>query len=129
MPVRAPIKWKLIIASDGPWSGEVYHSRAGTDRHRFRSVVEFCAAILETTQWPLPTGGETSAGRPSGARAQGHDGSTRRPANKFVVAADEPWHGDVYATTSTCGGPRTFTCFDDFMRAVADVSGWSVPGR
>jgi hypothetical protein len=127
--VRTPIRWKVIIASDGPWSGEMYHSRAGTDRHRFGSVVEFCGAVLKTTQWSLPTSGETAGGDPAGSTAGGRGGGVRRPATKIVVAADHPWRGDVYATTSTGSGPQTFTGFEEFIRAVVDVAGWRVRER
>lgn len=129
MPASAPTRWKVIIASDGPWSGEIYQSRAGTDRCEFGSVVELCRALLATTGWSLPTEDGPTVGHPlvSGSRALG--GSPRRTATKFIVAADEPWQGSVYATTSTGSGRRSFTGFGELVRAVMEVSGWSLPGR
>lgn len=125
-----PARWKVIIATDGPWSGEMYQSRSGAQRCQFGSVVELCTAFVATTGWPLlaeQTGGAVSGPTP-GRPATAGEGSTQQAATKVIVAADEPWRGAVYAT-SKGRGRLSFNGFEEFLRAVKDVTGWSIAAR
>lgn len=119
---RRPSRWKIIIAPDGPWRGEMYPSRAGTDRRGFTSVVDLCSALLATTGWALPPPQRTdrSATAPSARPTVG------RPATKIIVVADEPWRGAVYATTTTGSGRLEFDGVEQFVRAVEGIAGWAM---
>ena len=119
---RQPARWKIIIAPHGPWRGEMYPSRAGTDRRQFASAVDLCTAFLATTGWALPhrRPDDQTAGR-LGARH-----TADRPPSKIVVVADEPWQGALYTTTGSGPGRLEFDGFEQFFRAVVDTAGWSV---
>jgi len=121
MSAPPPVAWKVIVATDGPWTGELYSTRAGRGRVGFTSVESFCAAMMLVTDWPLrPDSGDTTAPPVHGARP-------RRPAQphtrKFIVAASRPWIGELYRTRPGLGHLH-FGTFEQFLRAVMDITGW-----
>lgn len=61
---RPPIRWKVVVAADEPWRGEVYETRAGRRREAFDGPAEFLDALMRLTGWDRPNCREVS-------RAQG----------------------------------------------------------
>jgi hypothetical protein len=111
--------WKLIVAAEKPWTGEIYHTRPGHRRPRFTTPETFCLALLEITAWPLPTTESTLRQRQSTRPSRvGEAGKT-----KFVVSAHAPWTGEVYRTRPGLGR-LSFATFEECVRAVTGVTGW-----
>lgn len=52
---RRPTRWKLVVAADEPWSGEIYETRAGRRRESFDGPAEFIEALMRLTDWEWPT--------------------------------------------------------------------------
>lgn len=129
-PIR--VAWKLIVAAEAPWTGEVYSTRPGRDRSRFSTVETFCAALLTITGWPLHAhtdgantsslGHRPSAARPSRSRVGRAESALTR---KFIVAADQPWIGEMYRTRPGLGHLQ-FGTFEEFLLAVLHITGWSL---
>jgi hypothetical protein len=126
-----PVTWKLIVAVDAPWAGELYSTRPGRDRVGFTSVESFCAAMLTVTDWPLRAQADAAdaapvcRAAPSRSRARRDD---TRHTRKFIVAATEPWTGEMYRTRPGLGHLH-FGTFEQFLRAVMDITGWSLGHR
>ncbi|MDN4517146.1 hypothetical protein QYF68_04815 [Mycolicibacterium austroafricanum] len=122
---------KLIVAADAPWSGELYSTRPGRDRVGFTSVESFCAAVLAVTGWPLGAQADPADAAPLG-RAASRRPKLRRDqksaARKFIVTASRPWTGEMYRTTPGMGHLH-FGTFEQFLRAVMDLTGWSLDHR
>lgn len=132
MPARpAPVTWKLIVAVDAPWTGQMYSTRPGRDRIAFDSVESFCAAMLSLTDWPLQARSD-GAGAPHRAPGTRRRTVARRgeqaQTRKFIVAADRPWTGELYRTRPGLGHLH-FGTFEQFLRAVMDITGWSLECR
>jgi hypothetical protein len=132
MTITEPVNtttWKLIVAAEAPWTGEVYHTRPGNHRHHFDSIESFCAGFLAVTGWPL----HALSAEPTGAPHPPNRHSLRpkllreNPSgkHKFIVAAEQPWIGQVYRTRPGLGRLH-FTTFEDFLRSVVTLTGWSV---
>jgi hypothetical protein len=130
------VAWKLIVAADAPWLGEIYHTRPGNQRHRFDSVEAFCGALLAVTGWPLHalTSEPAGSARPPAAgdlRATGHQLKSKllrgnsSGKHKFIVAADSPWVGEMYLTRPGLGRLQ-FTTFEGFLRSVVTMTGWTM---
>ncbi|MGE2836052.1 hypothetical protein [Mycobacterium sp. SMC-4] len=122
---------KLIVAADAPWSGELYCTRPGRERIGFSSVESFCAAVLAVTGWPLRAQADPAEAehadraaprRPRVRRDQ------RSAARKFIVTASRSWTGEIYRTTPGMGHLH-FGTFEQFLRAVMDITGWSLDHR
>lgn len=47
------IRWKLIMAADEPWQGEVYPTRPSGKRLKFSSIEELVVAIAEQSGWRI----------------------------------------------------------------------------
>ncbi|MGV9797118.1 hypothetical protein ACWDTP_03535 [Mycobacterium sp. NPDC003449] len=117
---------KLIVAAESPWGGEMYRTQPGIHRLYFGSVETFCSAFLALTGWPLH-----SPPRDTEPERPGRDCVRRRPRRrpdtkqKFIVAASAPWYGEIYPTRP--GLKRFgFTTFEEFLRGVLDITGWSL---
>jgi hypothetical protein len=124
------VAWKLIVAADAPWTGELYPTRPGRDRVDFTSVESFCAALLAVTEWPLPAQSDPTDASSLAARRRM---PRRRPdeqssARKFIVTASRPWTGEMYRTRPGLGHLH-FGTFEQFLRAVMDITGWSLDHR
>jgi hypothetical protein len=133
-PKSLPVAWKLIVATDGPWLGEIYDTRPGHRRRGFGSVETFCSALLAVTGWSLQLPGAVDDAAPEGRVAGRSPAGGRRlrsglphesylSKGKFIVAADVPWTGEIYRTRPGLRHFR-FASFDDFLRAVLEVTGW-----
>lgn len=125
-PEGPSITWKLIVAAEAPWVGEIYHTRPGNQRHRFNSVEEFCGALLEVTGWPLDMSAPPSTRHsyPHGHRLRsGLVGESASAKRKFIVAAHAAWMGEIYRTRP---GLRRFpfATFEEFLLAVLSITGW-----
>lgn len=48
---RVKMRWKLIVAAQGPWQGNVYETRAGNRREEFDGPGEFLHAVARLTGW------------------------------------------------------------------------------
>ncbi|WP_197379320.1 hypothetical protein [Mycolicibacterium mengxianglii] len=131
-PKSSAVAWKLVVAVEGPWVGEIYRTRPGRDRHQFTNMESFCVALLSVTGWTLDVcspaaaaGSAATAGGDDGARA----GNRRRASDtisargKFIVAADEPWGGEMYRTRPGLGRFH-FTSFEQMLRSVVGITGW-----
>ncbi|MDL9948495.1 hypothetical protein QSJ19_23505 [Gordonia sp. ABSL11-1] len=123
------------MAADGPWSGELYHTRPGHGRHGFDDLQSFCEAFLGATGWQIevspPSGPDRNSGTDKQAAAcqrsfQRTRCSTDIPTrSKFIIAADEQWRGEIYRTRP--GLPHLgFESFEQFVLAVVRVSGWQL---
>jgi hypothetical protein len=129
-PVKnPPAAWKLIVAAEAPWVGEVYHSRPGHSRQRFTTPETFCTAVLGVTDWsltPASTRGSTSSGTGRHHRPRSIPLSqTPSTTGKFIVAADVPWGGEIYRTRPGLGRFR-FSTFEEFLRAVLSITAWPI---
>lgn len=117
---------KVIVATEAPWTGEIYHTRPGNHRHRFDSIESFCAGFLAVTGWPLHSLSPEAATHPSSR----HILSTKclrenlTGSSKFIVASDAPWTGQVYRTRPGLGRLH-FSTFESFLRSVVILTGWS----
>ncbi|MDV3125350.1 hypothetical protein M1247_10540 [Mycobacterium sp. 21AC1] len=119
--------WKLIVAAEAPWTGELYLTRPGHQRLPFNTVETFCSAVLAVTAWPLHAASAAGAGQPP-QNARPRVGRCReKPSTKrkFIVAADEPWAGHLYRTRPGLGH-LPFATFEQFLRAVLDITGWAL---
>lgn len=122
--------WKLIVATEAPWTGELYHARLGHQRLKFNTVESFCSAVLATTGWPLhvSSGGGAEQPPPTITRQRRSGRSEMLSCKrKFIVAAQEPWAGHVYRTQPGLGHLH-FATFEQFLRAVLDITSWSLDG-
>ncbi|WP_156448274.1 hypothetical protein [Mycobacterium sp. NAZ190054] len=118
--------WKLIVAAEAPWTGELYTTRPGRDRVAFTSVESFCAALLAVTDWPLRAQSDAADAAPvHRARRPRPRRDTQSHTRKFIVAANRPWIGEVYRTRPGMGHLH-FGTFEQFLRAVLDITGWSL---
>lgn len=138
-PAKRPLlQWKLIIAADTVWNGEIYHTRPGHQRSSFCSIEAFCRAVMEVTGWPLDVAldrhGSPAQDARARVRAQGRGprlsladpqpGSC--PAGrKIVLAADNPWSGELYLTRPGLARIR-FTSFEEFLVGVMQITGWPI---
>lgn len=125
-----PVTRKLIVAADGPWTGELYSTRPGRGRVGFASAESFCAALLVVTDWPLlpqSNGAEVSPLSRATARRRGPRPRCAEQSHtrKFIVAASRPWSGEMYRTRPGLGHLH-FGTFEQFLRAVMDITGWSL---
>ncbi|WP_133119109.1 hypothetical protein [Mycolicibacterium agri] len=114
--------WKVIVATDGAWTGELYSSRPGRGRIGFTSVESFCAAMMVVTDWPLGPVGDATAPPVQSARPRPN---ARAHTRKFIVAASGSWIGELYRTRPGLGHLH-FGTFEQFLRAVMDITGWSL---
>lgn len=124
------VAWKLVIAAETPWTGELYLTRPGRQRLEFSTVETFCSAVLAITGWPLhaPSAAGTDQPpqqtRPQSRRCREKPSAKR----KFIVAAEEPWTGHLYRTRPGLGHLH-FATFEQFLRAVLDITGWTLDNR
>lgn len=130
MAKRPAPMWKLIVAAESPWSGEMYRTQPGIERLDFGSVETFCGAFLAVTGWGLHTAPHDTAHHgPAHVATRGRCRPATRaehvPKQKFIIAATAPWYGEVYPTRP---GLRRFgfTTFEEFLRGVLDITGWSL---
>lgn len=118
---------KLIVATEAPWTGEVYHTRPGNHRHGFDSIESFCAEFLAVTGWPLHSLSSEAETHPTSRHNLSpkllRDNTSGR--NKFIVATEAPWTGQVYRTRPGLGRLH-FTTFEGFLRSVVTLTGWTV---
>ncbi|CAN5696215.1 hypothetical protein BH09ACT8_BH09ACT8_32830 [soil metagenome] len=131
------MEWKLVIAADAPWTGEIYRTHPGRQRLRFSTVETFCGALLAVTGWPLqaPSGDlsdHSTTRRRASANRRNDRRSGSRPASenlswtrKLIVAADQPWVGEMYRTRPGLGH-FPFGTFEEFLRAVLDITDWTL---
>jgi hypothetical protein len=127
----SPVLWKLIVAAEAPWAGEIYHTRPGNHRVRFDSVESFCGAVLEVTGWSLDLPAAASdrrQARPARKSRSHLFRETHTAARKFIIAADAPWSGEMYRTQPGLGHIH-FTSFETMLRTVLDVTGWPLESR
>lgn len=127
---RPRVRWKLVIAAETVWNGEVYHTRSGHERASFCSVEAFCRTVMEVTGWPLDLAGDSHSSPALHARAQGRGPrlslSDPRPnSRKIVLAADDPWCGELYLTRPGLARIR-FTSFEELLVGVMQITGWSI---
>ncbi|WP_228001334.1 hypothetical protein [Nocardia australiensis] len=47
-------QWKLVVAANEQWQGEIYETRAGRRREAFNGPIEFLDAVRRLTGWELP---------------------------------------------------------------------------
>ena len=127
--------WKLIVAADAPWRGEIYHTRPGHQRLPFSSVETFCSALLAVTGWPLKMSTPEAVDTPAASNqvTRNRFGSKLRHEiqtgkGKFIVAADAAWTGEIYRTRPGLGRVH-FMTFEEFLRAVLGVTGWQLEQR
>ena len=132
--------WKLVVAAEAPWNGEMYHTHPGRQRLHFSTVETFCGALLAATGWPIQaaspdltdhstTRDGTAGGRRNGRRSRPRPTSENSSAKrKFIIAADEPWTGDIYRTRPGLGHFH-FGTFEGFLRAVLNITDWTLEGR
>ena len=127
LPLKsAPVAWKLIVAAESPWNGEIYTTRGGRRHLEFSTVETFGAALLAITGWPLERDGGLRRGGSAARRPRpGVRCEYPSPTGKFVIAADRPWSGEVYRTRPGLGR-LPFDTFGDFLRAVLAITGWSL---
>jgi hypothetical protein len=133
------VAWKLVVAAEAPWTGVIYHTRPG-QRFRFSTVETFCGALLALTGWtiqaPSPdvTDHSTTSNRTPGYRRNGRRsrskliGENLSANRKFIVAADAPWTGEIYRTRPGLGHFH-FGTFEGFLRAVLDITDWTLESR
>lgn len=136
LPRNPVVAWKLVVAAEAPWIGEIYPTRNGGQRLRFSTAETFCGALLAVTGWPIHEprrdftdhSTSTPAGKRSVRRARSRP-TSERPSTKrkFIVAADEPWTGDIYRTRPGLGHFH-FGTFEDFLRAILDLTEWPLEG-
>jgi hypothetical protein len=62
-------RWKLIMAADEPWQGEVYSTRPGGKRIHFSSLEELVIAIVEQSGWKISQSPTPAARTSQPARA------------------------------------------------------------
>lgn len=121
-----PVAWKIIVATEAPWVGEVYHTRPGNHRHRFDSLESFCGQFLAVTGWPLHSVSPEPAPHPIGRHSLSPKLLRENASgkHKFIVSADQPWTGQVYRTRPGLGRLH-FTTFEGFLRSVVTLTGWT----
>lgn len=117
---------KFVIAAEAPWTGELYRTRAGKPRFRFRSVETFCCAFLTATKWELDTSAATAATTtaPRSSRApyiRAHADSPTK--QKFIVSTTAPWNGEIYWTQPGLMHVA-FATFEEFLVAVLAITRW-----
>lgn len=119
--------WKLIVAAEAPWTGELYQTRLGRQRLEFSTVETFCSAVLATTGWPLraPCSGEADQTSPPTWPTRCARAERLSDKRKFIVTAEEPWVGSMYRTRPGLGHFH-FATFEQFLRAVLDITDWTL---
>lgn len=131
---RPRARWKLIIAAETPWHGEVYDTRPDHVRASFCSAEAFCRTIMEATGWDLeltarrtpplnPNARVRAQGRGPRLAVAGAPPGSRPTTGKIVLAADEPWSGELYLTRPGLARIR-FTSFEELLVGVMQITGW-----
>jgi hypothetical protein len=128
--------WKLVVAADAPWSGDLYSTRLGRRRFAFSSLETFGGALLAATDWPIgmapPRADHLDAAASAASDTRrGNEGRPSHPfgsaaaAGKFIVSANAPWTGVLYRTRPGLGH-FPFDTFEGFFGAMLDVTGWTL---
>lgn len=117
---------KFVIATEFPWAGELYRTSSGKPRLRFTTVETFCSAFLAATGWDLPPSSPAPPESSSAARSRTSrsrvDGDSQSK-QKFVVATNAPWTGEIYRTRPGLKRFR-FTTFEEFVLGMLAITGW-----
>jgi hypothetical protein len=117
--------WKLVVAADAPWSGDLYSTRLGRRRFAFSSLETFCGALLAATDWPIGMASAASETRRGNKARPSHPFGSAAAAGKLIVSANAPWTGVLYRTRPGLGH-FPFDTFEGFFGAMLDVTGWTL---
>lgn len=130
-----PAAWKLVVAVEAPWCGELYNTRPDRERFAFATVESFCAALLAATGWSVdfpstdaPPSNPPDRGPGSHREGRPRPRQTREHvpvSGKFIVAADGTWTGVMYRTRPGLGH-FPFDTFEGFLCATLDITGWTL---